>query len=215
MIFKEKKTPTLLMMPLANGWLAVHKKYKNEYGTVICTEKGDTAEVVTDFGEFSTERAEAVESAAVMFFENNGVKEITVDGEKLTREAWREKEDARLNALHRTREDYKNVLGKPVHCVTDRPLGSAHPRYPEMIYPVNYGYVPGVMAGDNAEQDVYILGPTEPFKTFDGVVIAVVHRFNDVEDKWVAAEKTGVYTAEEILKILDFQEKYYESELIL
>ena len=44
---------------------------------------------------------------------------------------------------------------------------------------------------------------------------AVVHRFNDVEDKWVAAEKTGVYTAEEILKILDFQEKYYESELIL
>ena len=84
-----------------------------------------------------------------------------------------------------------------------------------MIYPVNYGYVPGVMAGDNAEQDVYILGPTEPLKTFDGVVIAVVHRFNDVEDKWVAAEKTGVYTAEEILKILDFQEKYYESELFL
>lgn len=71
------------------------------------------------------------------------------------------------------------------------------------------------MAGDNAEQDVYILGPTESLKTFDGVVIAVVHRFNDVEDKWVAAEKAGVYTAEEILKILDFQEKYYESELIL
>ncbi len=62
---------------------------------------------------------------------------------------------------------------------------------------------------------MYIFGPTEPLKTFDGVVIAVVHRFNDVEDKWVAAEKTGVYTAEEILKILDFQEKYYESELIL
>ena len=40
MIFKEKKTPTLLMMPSANGWRAVHKKYKNEYGTVICTEKG-------------------------------------------------------------------------------------------------------------------------------------------------------------------------------
>ena len=154
MIFKEKKTPTLLMMPSANGWHAVHKKYKNEYGTVICAEKGDTVEVVADFGEFSAERTEAVESAAAMIFENNGVKEITVDGEKLTREAWQEKEDARLNALHRTREDYKNVLGKPVHCVTDRPLGSAHPRYPEMIYPVNYGYVPGVMAGDNAEQDV-------------------------------------------------------------
>lgn len=91
MIFKEKKTPTLLMMPLANGWRAVHKKYKNEYGTVICTEKGDTVEVVTDFGEFSTERTEAVESAAAMIFENNGVKKITVDGEKLTREAWQKR----------------------------------------------------------------------------------------------------------------------------
>ena len=59
------------------------------------------------------------------------------------------------------------------------------------------------------------MGPTEPFKTFHGEVISGVHRFNDVEDKWGAAEKTGVYTAEEILKILDFQEKYYESELIL
>ena len=104
----------------------------------------------------------------------------------------------------------KYEVDKESGCLfVDRFLGTA------MHYPVNYGYVPGVMAGDNAEQDVYILGPTEPLKTFDGVVIAVVHRFNDVEDKWVAAEKTGVYTAEEILKILDFQEKYYESELIL
>ena len=36
-----------------------------------------------------------------------------------------------------------------------------------------------------------------------------------VETFSAAAEKTGVYTAEEILKVLDFQEKYYESELIL
>lgn len=91
MIFKEKKTPTLLMMPSANGWRAVHKKYKNEYGTVICTEKGDTVEVMTDFGEFSTERTEAVESAAAMIFENSGVKEITVDGERLTAKRGRKK----------------------------------------------------------------------------------------------------------------------------
>lgn len=26
----------------------------------------------------------------------------------------------------------------------DRPLGSVHPDDPDMIYPVNYGYVPGV-----------------------------------------------------------------------
>ena len=97
----------------------------------------------------------------------------------------------------------------------DRPLGSAHPRYPEMIYPVNYGYVPGVMAGDNSEQDVYVLGPTKPLTEFTGVVIAVIHRFDDCEDKWVAAEQTGLYTEEEIREILAFQEKYYASEIIM
>ncbi|MBO5252398.1 MAG: inorganic pyrophosphatase [Clostridia bacterium] len=97
----------------------------------------------------------------------------------------------------------------------DRPLGSAHPRYPDMIYPVNYGYVPGLIAGDNAEQDVYVLGPTEPLESFDGVVIAVIHRFDDCEDKWVAAEKTGLYSEEEIRQILRFQEKYYISEILM
>ena len=97
----------------------------------------------------------------------------------------------------------------------DRPLGSAHPRYPDMIYPVNYGYVPGIIAGDNAEQDVYVLGPTEPLEYFDGVVIAVIHRFDDCEDKWVAAEKAGLYTEEEIRTILYFQEKYYVSEIFM
>ncbi len=146
------------MMPSANG-MARGAQYKNEIRQVICTERVIRWKSWRTSVNFPPSVPEAVESAAAMIFENNGVKEITVDGEKLTREAWQKKEDARLNALHRTREDYKNVLGKPVHCVTDRPLGSAHPRYPEMIYPVNYGYVPGVMAGDNAEQDVYILGP--------------------------------------------------------
>lgn len=116
---------------------------------------------------------------------------------------------------HKTREDYVAVLGKPVHCVMDRPLGSAHPRYPEMIYPVNYGYVPGVIAGDNEEQDVYVLGPTEPLEVFDGVVIAVIHRFDDCEDKWVAAEKTGLYSAEDIRKMTCFQEQYYTSEIFM
>ncbi|MBQ2669014.1 MAG: inorganic pyrophosphatase [Clostridia bacterium] len=97
----------------------------------------------------------------------------------------------------------------------DRPLGSAHPRYPDMIYPVNYGYVPGLLAGDNAEQDVYVLGPTEPLKEFTGVIIAVIHRFDDCEDKWVAAEQIGLYTESEIRAILDFQEKYYTSEIVM
>src|SRR5215469_14563026 len=38
----------------------------------------------------------------------------------------------------------------------DRPRGSAHPRYPNMIYPLDYGYIPGTVGGDGAEVDVFI-----------------------------------------------------------
>ncbi len=31
----------------------------------------------------------------------------------------------------------------------DRPCGSAHPRFPEVIYPVDYGYLEGTSGGDN------------------------------------------------------------------
>jgi inorganic pyrophosphatase len=40
--------------------------------------------------------------------------------------------------------------------VIDRPRGSAHPRYPAMIYPLDYGYIPGTVGGDGDEVDVFI-----------------------------------------------------------
>ncbi len=93
----------------------------------------------------------------------------------------------------------------------DRPLGSCHPRHPDVCYPVNYGYLPGLMAGDGAEQDVYILGVDEPLETFTGELIAVIHRRDDVEDKWVLAPKGRNFTAEEIMAAVRFQEQYFDS----
>lgn len=40
--------------------------------------------------------------------------------------------------------------------VIDRSRGSAHPRYPDMIYPLDYGYIPGTIGGDGSEVDVFI-----------------------------------------------------------
>lgn len=37
----------------------------------------------------------------------------------------------------------------------DRPRGSVHPRYPDRIYPLDYGYIPGTVGGDGAEVDVF------------------------------------------------------------
>ena len=50
-----------------------------------------------------------------------------------------------------------------------------------MYYPINYGYIEGVMAPDGEEQDAYILGVNEP--KFTGKIIAIVHRKDDGEEK--------------------------------
>ena len=95
--------------------------------------------------------------------------------------------------------------------VIDRPMGTAHPRHPDMIYPVNYGYIPGLKAADGDDQDVYVLGVTEPLTAFTGELIAVIRRRNDVEDKWVLAPQGTSMMAEEIMAQVHFQEQYFDS----
>ena len=129
--------------------------------------------------------------------------------------------DRYIVRLHRcfvmmTKEENKirNIIGKTVSGIIDRPLGSSHPDYPDLIYPLNYGYAEGVIAADGEFQDVYVLGADKPLKTFEGKVIAVYHRFNDVEDKWIVSLNGYDYSDEEILKAIHFQEQYFEGELI-
>ena len=84
-----------------------------------------------------------------------------------------------------TEGKYTDIIGKKVHVIVDRPAGSYHPRNHEIFYPINYGYIEDIIAGDGSGQDVYIIGQDNPLETFDGIVIAVYHRTNDVEDKWI------------------------------
>ena len=93
----------------------------------------------------------------------------------------------------------------------DRPLGSAHPKHPDMIYPVNYGEVVGVHAPDGDWQDAYVLAVDKPLTTFTGRRIAVIHRRDDVETKWVLAPEGMTFTAEEIMATVHFQEQYFDS----
>lgn len=109
--------------------------------------------------------------------------------------------------------NFSEVIGSTVECTMDRPMGTYHPKFPDIYYPINYGYVNGVMAGDGAEQDVYALGVDAPLETFTGKVIGVFHRLNDVEDKWIVAPEGMDFSDEEILKQIDFQEKFFDGEL--
>ena len=105
------------------------------------------------------------------------------------------------------------MIGKVVQVIVDRPLGTYHPKYKDLYYPVNYGYVPGVMAPDREEQDAYILGIHHPVKEFVGKVIAIIHRLDDLEEKWVVAPEDKSFTKDEITQQVHFQEQYFRIEV--
>lgn len=104
----------------------------------------------------------------------------------------------------------KSYLGKTVHIKIDRPIGSVHPKFPDITYPINYGYIPNVLSGDGEELDVYLCGVDAPVKEYSARVIGIVHRYNDVEDKLIAAPEEIDFTKEEIEKAVYFQEQYFE-----
>ncbi len=97
----------------------------------------------------------------------------------------------------------------------DRPLGTYHPKHKDIFYSVNYGYIEGVIAPDGEEQDVYVLGVNEPVSEFTGVIIAIIKRLDDVEEKWVVAPENMTFTKEEIMKQVEFQEKYFKTEICM
>ena len=109
--------------------------------------------------------------------------------------------------------DFSGIIGKTVSGKIDRPIGSAHPKHPDIIYNVNYGYVEGIMAGDGENQDVYLMGCDTPVEEFSGKVIGVYHRYNDIEDKWIVSADGKDYSDSEILKSIAFQERYFDGEL--
>lgn len=107
----------------------------------------------------------------------------------------------------------KDWLGKIVELVMDRPLGSKHPQY-GYRYPVNYGYIPNTISGDDMEIDAYVLKQTKSLETFHGQVVAIIHRRDDNEDKLIVIAKNQDITTAEIIEAIEFQEKYFDSAVI-
>lgn len=107
------------------------------------------------------------------------------------------------------------MIGKTVKVIVDRPLGTYHPKHKDIYYSVTYGYVPGIISADGEEQDAYILGINEPIKEFVGKVIAIIHRFDDVEDKLIVVPAGVTFTKEEIEAQVRFQERFFKTEIIM
>jgi len=65
--------------------------------------------------------------------------------------------------------------------VIDRPKGKPHPRYPELIYPFDYGYLAGTTSGDAEGIDVWI--GTFENRTLSGILCTLDILKNDAEIK--------------------------------
>jgi inorganic pyrophosphatase len=104
----------------------------------------------------------------------------------------------------------KSYLSQFLTLHIDRPLGSRHPTH-GFFYPVNYGFLPNTRAPDGDETDAYLLGVFDPVQTFTGVCIAIVHRLDDEDDKLVVVPEGKSYTDEQILALVEFQERFFQS----
>jgi inorganic pyrophosphatase len=103
-------------------------------------------------------------------------------------------------------------IGTTLTITIDRPLGTTHPVH-GFLYPVNYGYLPGILGGDGEELDAYVVGITEPLNAFTGECIAVIHRLDDDDDKLVLVSSGMQFTDGEIRCLTHFQEQWFRSEI--
>jgi inorganic pyrophosphatase len=65
--------------------------------------------------------------------------------------------------------------------ILDRPRGAVHPRYPDLIYPLDYGYFENTTAGDG--DGIYVWVGTAKDKTLTGILCTFDRLKRDAEIK--------------------------------
>ena len=75
----------------------------------------------------------------------------------------------------------------------ERPRATAHPEYPSVVYPLDYGYVNGTRGGDGDALDVFVGQGTTGLV---GAILTTDHRQRDREAKLLYdCTPTEIYTA--------------------
>lgn len=73
--------------------------------------------------------------------------------------------------------------------VVDRPAGSAHPRFPEWVYPLGYGYLDGTTGGDGDGIDVWFGSAVEERATAIACTVDPYKRDSEVKYLWRCTEQ--------------------------
>jgi inorganic pyrophosphatase len=92
--------------------------------------------------------------------------------------------------------------------VIDRPKGTRHPRYPEVVFPVDYGYLKDTVAADGNEIDVW--SGTAAHRKLTAIAATVDILKKDTEIKLIVG-----CTEAEIMTIKDFHNNQYMSAIII
>jgi len=111
--------------------------------------------------------------------------------------------DTQISLPPRTPEFWSHLdqLVAASRVVIHRPRGSHHPRYPILLYPLDYGYLEGTSSTDGYEIDVW-KGSLEP-KILDSVILTVDLKKRDTEIELLL----GCTEAEKQI-VLDFQKDH-------
>ena len=100
----------------------------------------------------------------------------------------------------------RKYLGKKVTIIIDQAYGTY---YEGARYEQNYGYVPGTKAPDGEGLDAYYIGPQGPLKKVTGTCIAIIHRYDDDDDKLILVPEGTSLTDEQIETAVNFREKLF------
>jgi len=92
--------------------------------------------------------------------------------------------------------------------VIDRPKGTAHPRYPEVVYPLDYGYLEGTTAADGGGIDVW--RGSDLNAVLDAIVCTVDSLKKDTEIKLLLG-----CTQDEKKVVLQFHHNNYMAAILV
>ncbi len=99
-------------------------------------------------------------------------------------------------------------LIKSQKIVIDRPKNSHHPRWPEIVFPLDYGYLEGTSSMDGGGIDLWV--GSAPHRDLTAIVVALDIKKKDSEIKLIIGctdEETGI--------IERFHNKYYQSGILI
>ena len=86
--------------------------------------------------------------------------------------------------------------------IIDRPKGSSHPRYPHLIYPLDYGYLEGTTSADGDGTDVWLGSLITTDRVLTGILCTFDTLKRDLEIKLLIG-----CTEEDIQTIQDFHKE--------